>query len=101
MGKYKILKNPSLFNQIRNVLFQEWNPIGFPDLPRDEYDHYIPEIMKKLSEGCEEAALAEHLRDTWVYYFYAPSVPTKEEMNVIKQRSFQTATKLIQLKGGE
>lgn len=101
MGKYKIFKAPSLFNKVRKILFQEWNPIGFPDLPRDEYDSYIPEIVKKLSEGCEETALAEHLRDTWVYYFYAPSVPTEEEMNVIKQRSSQTAAKLIQLKGSE
>jgi hypothetical protein len=49
-------------DRIRDVLNQEWDPIGVADIVADEYDGYIGEIYALLKSGSSEAELAEHLR---------------------------------------
>jgi hypothetical protein len=48
---------------IRQVLFEDWDPIGINDCaPRDEYDAYIGGIYRLLVSGGTEDELCEHLR---------------------------------------
>lgn len=47
---------------IRNVLFDDWDPIGVKAFaPRDEYDHYIAGVYRLLSRGASEDEIIEHL----------------------------------------
>jgi hypothetical protein len=47
-----------LYEKIDEILYNEWNPIGFGDLPRDEYSSCVPEIykLKKASASIETIA---------------------------------------------
>ncbi len=54
---------------IRQVLYHDWNPIGFGDaLPADEYDSYIAPVYRILVGSRSEQELIEYLfrteRDT-------------------------------------
>jgi hypothetical protein len=49
-------------NRIRDVLNQQWDPIGVADIVGDEYDGYIGEIHGLLKNGASLVAIAEHLR---------------------------------------
>ena len=50
-------------DNIRGVLFDEWDPIGVNDYaPRDEYDAYIGGIYRLLGDGTDAEALVRHLR---------------------------------------
>ena len=49
---------------IRDVLVNDWDPIGVmddPDWPRDEYDSYIGQIHAFLERGESAEFLARHL----------------------------------------
>lgn len=46
---------------IRDVLRNDWNPIGFPGLPEDEYDAYIGGVYRLLVSGAAEETIAGHL----------------------------------------
>lgn len=51
------------FKAIHDVLLHEWDPIGVGDEPaaKDEYDSYIPEIYRLLTERAELLTIALHL----------------------------------------
>ncbi|NJM34875.1 MAG: hypothetical protein HC850_09410 [Rhodomicrobium sp.] len=42
----------ALITRIRRVLLENWDPVGVGDNPnlRDEYDAYIPELIRILSD---------------------------------------------------
>lgn len=46
---------------VRNVLRNQWNPIGVALLPKDEYDDYIPSVIGLLMRGADRAQLAQYL----------------------------------------
>jgi hypothetical protein len=47
---------------IRNILIEDWDPVGFgPLLPADEYDTYIPGIAHLLEKHCTVEQLEAHL----------------------------------------
>ncbi len=49
---------------VREILFEDWDPVGFaPLLPRDEYDDYIPAVVWLLRRRCRIARLEAHLVD--------------------------------------
>jgi hypothetical protein len=50
-----------LMASIRDVLTKDWNPIGFPGLPEDEYDAHIGGVYRLLASGAAEQAVADHL----------------------------------------
>ncbi len=46
---------------VREILWRDWDPIGC-GVPRDEYDSYIPDVLRLLRAGASGDALAVHLR---------------------------------------
>jgi len=49
-------------NQIHDVLWNDWDPIGTHDYgPDDEYDSYIGGIYRILSNAPDEHKLLDHL----------------------------------------
>lgn len=51
---------------VRNVLLQDWDPIGVRDIPeaRDEYNLYIKDICEMLSAGQPSSSVYGYLR--WI-----------------------------------
>jgi hypothetical protein len=52
-----------LFDEVREVLLREWDPIGVGHNPecRDEYDRYARTLCRYLKEGADEYRLAAYL----------------------------------------
>lgn len=53
----------TLLNEVRAILFAEWDPIGVNQEPacRNEYDSYAPAICRMLQQGKPENEIASHL----------------------------------------
>lgn len=49
-------------DKVRDVLNQQWDPIGVADIVEDEYDAYIGEIYQLLKSDSTEATITGHLR---------------------------------------
>jgi hypothetical protein len=49
------------YNAIRDVFLKDWDPIGVPGLPEDEYDNYIPAIYGMLLQGKSEQEIIDYL----------------------------------------
>ena len=56
-------KVEKLLLSIREILLQEWDPLGVNDNEscRNEYDSYAPTVCRYLREGADEYKLAAHL----------------------------------------
>ncbi|HEY1656210.1 MAG TPA: hypothetical protein VGF86_13980 [Candidatus Tumulicola sp.] len=52
-----------MFEAIRSIFLSRWNPIGAPLLSEQEYDRFVPEILRMLLAGASEEAIAEKLED--------------------------------------
>src|SRR5688500_20383393 len=52
-----------VMDSIRNILFQDWDPIGVNENPslRDEYDSCIAPVYRLLSEGASAEEIADCL----------------------------------------
>jgi len=62
LEKSKKENQEKIQQEIRKILRQEWNPIGFDDcLPDDEYDSYVIKIYALLEEGAEISYIANTL----------------------------------------
>ncbi len=60
--------------RIRDVLFNEWDPIGVNDYaPRDEYDAYIGGIYRLLTNDVDAETLATHLRNLEIEQMECPT----------------------------
>ena len=48
---------------IERILAVDWDPIGVKDVPKaaDEYDGYVDEVYRLLSNGATSAQVADHL----------------------------------------
>ncbi len=51
------------YEAVHDVLIHEWDPIGVGDEPmaQDEYDSYIPSVLRMLTDEHDEQAIADHL----------------------------------------
>jgi hypothetical protein len=49
------------YKAIRDVFLKDWDPIGVPGLPEDEYDNYIPAIYGMLVRGTSEQEIVGYL----------------------------------------
>jgi hypothetical protein len=58
----------ALSDALRTVLINEWDPIGVRSkrAARDEYDAYIPGIIRLLQAGADHGKLTQHLQHTEV-----------------------------------
>jgi predicted choloylglycine hydrolase len=52
-----------LYFLIDELLWKEWDPIGINDVEdaRDEYQSYVPAILKLKIDGAKEADIADYL----------------------------------------
>lgn len=50
------------FRGVRRILWQDWDPIGC-GVPEDEYDGYVPGVVRLLQDGARRAAVESHLRE--------------------------------------
>ena len=58
MKRYK-----ALFAAVHEVFIRDWDPIGVDDCPeaQDEYDSYIPVVVRMLLEDADAWIIADHL----------------------------------------
>lgn len=53
-----------LYNKIDEILWNDWDPIGINNCaPRDEYQGYVPEIVKLVESGASLDEIAKHLHN--------------------------------------
>lgn len=52
-----------LYNQIDEILYFDWNPIGLSDMPRDEYQSYTPSIFNLKKQEADVEAIARKLME--------------------------------------
>ena len=57
------------FEAVRQVLSEDWNPVGVYGLPADEYDDYVWPILALLRENAQEEALLARLREIELRWF--------------------------------
>jgi lactam utilization protein B len=59
------MKSNTLFENVRRVLMQHWDPIGVNDVPaaQDEYDEYVEEMIEMLRRDASVSALEQRLLD--------------------------------------
>ena len=50
-----------LYKKIDKIIYYDWNPIGVINLPRDEYQSYIPRIFSLKKAGASVKEIAEVL----------------------------------------
>jgi len=51
------------FRSVRKILWEDWDPIGC-GVPQDEYDDYVPAVLRILLERKGRKALVDYLRVT-------------------------------------
>ena len=61
MKDSKDTRAAEIMDSIRKILYHDWNPIGVPDLPKDEYDSYIAPVYRVLAGSRSEQELVECL----------------------------------------
>jgi len=63
MGDARTQRALEVMDSIRQVLFQEWDPIGVSDNEKlsDEYESCIAPVYRLLAEGASAQAIAECL----------------------------------------
>ena len=81
-------KAAEIQDSIRQILYHDWNPIGFSGLPQDEYDHYIAPVYRILAEGRSEQELVEFLFRTGEDILGSPgtTAPDYEPMRPVARR---------------
>ena len=50
-----------LMSAVDQILWDEWDPIGVNELPRDEYSSYVGPIVTLLLRESDAAEIAAHL----------------------------------------
>jgi hypothetical protein len=55
------MPDQSLFNKISHILFTDWNPIGYADIPKNEYESYVPQIIELKKTGASSETIAQTL----------------------------------------
>ncbi len=59
-----VSKREQLWQDIRVILFTQWDPIGINNIPEceNDYDSYIPGIIRILNSDADEYKMLNHLR---------------------------------------
>jgi hypothetical protein len=56
-----VIGGRDLFEAVAQILWEDWDPIGAA-VPADEYDSYVPDVVRLLQDGAGKAILVEHLQ---------------------------------------
>jgi len=77
-----------LHQQIRDVLLQEWDPIGVGTMPgaQDEYDSYVPAVYSMLIARKPVAEIFEYL--LWLETEHMGLAADRQETQNIAERLF-------------
>ena len=59
----KGLNENSVYHKIANILHNDWNPMGNHNLPANEYENYVPEILELKTSGASAEKIADTLHD--------------------------------------
>lgn len=54
-----------LSKAISQILWEDWDPMGMKDNEeaRDEYDSYVPELVRLKKHGADKSAIISYLRE--------------------------------------
>jgi len=76
------------FKAVRGILIDHWDPIGVKDVQQaqDEYDSYVPGILRLLEQGASVDVLTEHLSDIVSLQMGLTPVESKNKMAADKLR---------------
>lgn len=57
------LEHIELYNQIDEILWQDWDPIGinYMEQIRDEYYGYIPQVLNLKIQGADKNKISDYL----------------------------------------
>lgn len=50
-----------IYKQIDSILYHDWNPIGIDELPRDEYQSYLPHVFSLKIHGAGIKEIGSYL----------------------------------------
>lgn len=81
MSKKLSRQEKELWERIRSILWEKWDPIGVyePDSEcDDEYDSYVPHIFRLAIKGCDHIRIAASLTAT-INQNIGPSAADKNE----------------------
>jgi hypothetical protein len=78
MNKEGDMDDPKRTQDIRTILLKDWDPLGVGDNPNlaNEYDDYIPGILRLLDAHCTVDQLERYLRDIEEKWELAPDPGT-------------------------
>jgi hypothetical protein len=57
----KEMNKTVIYSKISDILHNDWNPTGIADLPRDEYEAYVPQMLELKKSGASEETIASTL----------------------------------------
>jgi hypothetical protein len=72
--------------ELRGLLYREWDPIGVKDLadgPDDEYDAYVGQLGRRLRAGADEDEVATLLQSFRIEMGLEPGEPPLETARLI------------------
>jgi hypothetical protein len=80
------MRRSDVIMAVRRVLLSDWDPIGVCDEPQaqDEYDDYVPDIVRLLREGAGANTLANHLLRIEAEEMCLPSNPERARHAAMK-----------------
>ena len=86
-------KAAQIQESIRQILFNDWDPIGINDFaPDDEYDSYVGGIYRLLASGADEYKIVERL-----HQYETMSMGLKSNLKSSHERLKSVAEKLTKL----
>lgn len=60
MAEQELNKNP-IYHKIGEILRNDWNPMGMSDLPRNEFEAYVPRMLELKESGASMETIAHTL----------------------------------------
>ena len=78
------------FRDVRIILLKEWDPLCVGDNPHlaDEYDSFIPDLIREIQHGADIAAISESLR----------KIEIKLEVNPPSGQRVRAAKRLVKMR---
>jgi len=85
-------KATAIQESIRQILFNDWDPIGINDsAPDDEYDSYIAGVYRLLVSGASGSEISEHLRQIEITQIEVATNPDHRKMVADKLKSLDVS----------